>query len=183
MRKKRSGEDSLLYLNTGGARSLEGKRCDPCFSNECKKSIDRKRTKCYNYLRCRGIAQFGSALGSGPRGRRFKSCCSDHLCGCSSMVERQPSKLVTRVRFSSPAPFFYPLSERIFYWEKISHGEQQKEEFWLSKLCIQVQTWMHSFLLQVRAAAQRFAKTIWITGGEARKIIRYKEQMVLWKEE
>jgi len=42
---------------------------------------------------------------------------------------------------------------------------------------------MHSFLLQVRAAAQRFAKTIWITGGEARKIIRYKEQMVLWKEE
>ncbi len=106
MRKKRSGEDFLLYLNTGGARSLEGKRRDPCFSNECKKSIDRKRTKCYNHLRCRGIAQFGSALGSGPRGRRFKSCCSDHLCGCSSMVERQPSKLVTRVRFPSPAPFF-----------------------------------------------------------------------------
>ena len=45
MRKKRSGEDSLLYLNTGGARSLEGKRRDPRFSNECKKSIDRKRTK------------------------------------------------------------------------------------------------------------------------------------------
>ena len=104
MRKKRSGEDSLLYLNTGGAQSLEGKRRDPRFSNECKKSIDRKRTKCYNHLRCRGIAQFGSALGSGPRGRRFKSCCSDHLCGCSSMVERQPSKLVTRVRFPSPAP-------------------------------------------------------------------------------
>ena len=82
-----------------------------------KNPIDRKRTKCYNHLRCRGIAQFGSALGSGPRGRRFKSCCSDHLCGCSSMVERQPSKLVTRVRFPSPAPFFYPLSERIFYWE------------------------------------------------------------------
>ena len=127
--QKGSGEDSLLYLNTGGARSLEGKRRDPCFSNECKKSIDRKRTKCYNHLRCRGIAQFGSALGSGPRGRRFKSCCSDHLCGCSSMVERQPSKLVTRVRFPSPAPFFYPLTERIFYWQKISHGEQRKEEF------------------------------------------------------
>ena len=112
---------------------------------KCKNPIDRKKTKCYNHLRCRGIAQFGSALGSGPRGRRFKSCCSDHLCGCSSMVERQPSKLVTRVRFPSPAPFFYPLSERIFYWQKISHGEQRKEEFWLSKLCIQVQTWMHSF--------------------------------------
>ena len=74
-----------------------------------QKSIDRLQVCWYNQLRCRGIAQFGSALGSGPRGRRFKSCCSDHLCGCSSMVERQPSKLVTRVRFPSPAPFFYPL--------------------------------------------------------------------------
>ena len=26
----------------------------------------------------RGVAQIGSALGSGPRGRRFKSCHSDH---------------------------------------------------------------------------------------------------------
>ena len=23
---------------------------------------------------CRGVAQFGSAFGSGPKGRRFKSC-------------------------------------------------------------------------------------------------------------
>ena len=81
------------------------------------KPIDRSVFPCYTSKHCRGIAQFGSALGSGPRGRRFKSCCSDHLCGCSSMVERQPSKLVTRVRFPSPAPFFYPRSERIFYWE------------------------------------------------------------------
>ena len=27
------------------------------------------------------------------------------LCGCSSMVEQKPSKLTTRVRFPSPAPF------------------------------------------------------------------------------
>jgi hypothetical protein len=27
-------------------------------------------------------------------------------CGCSSMVEQQPSKLMTRVRFPSPAPAF-----------------------------------------------------------------------------
>ena len=27
-----------------------------------------------------------------------------HLCGCSSVVEPQPSKLVARVRFPSPAP-------------------------------------------------------------------------------
>ena len=31
--------------------------------------------KCF--LRCRGIAQFGSVLGSGPRGRGFKSRYSD----------------------------------------------------------------------------------------------------------
>src|SRR6185312_15716250 len=28
--------------------------------------------------------------------------------GCSSMVEQQPSKLMTRVRFPSPAPIFTP---------------------------------------------------------------------------
>ena len=27
----------------------------------------------------RGVAQFGSAFGSGPKGRRFKSCHLDHL--------------------------------------------------------------------------------------------------------
>ena len=26
----------------------------------------------------RGVAQFGSAFGSGPKGRKFKSCHSDH---------------------------------------------------------------------------------------------------------
>ena len=29
------------------------------------------------------------------------------LCGCSSMVERQPSKLHTRVRFPLPAPLLF----------------------------------------------------------------------------
>ena len=28
----------------------------------------------------RGVAQFGSAFGSGPKGRRFKSCHLDHFC-------------------------------------------------------------------------------------------------------
>ena len=32
------------------------------------------------FLRCRGIAQFGSVLGSGPRGRGFESRYSDHEC-------------------------------------------------------------------------------------------------------
>ena len=30
------------------------------------------------YKFCRGVAQFGSALGLGPRGRRFESCHPDH---------------------------------------------------------------------------------------------------------
>ena len=45
------------------------------------------------------------APGLGPGGRRFESCHPD-LCGCSSMVEHQPSKLDTWVRFPSPAYFF-----------------------------------------------------------------------------
>ena len=39
-------------------------------------------------------------LGSG--GRRFESCHPD-ICGCSSVVEHQPSKLDMWVRFPSPA--------------------------------------------------------------------------------
>ena len=42
------------------------------------------------------------ALDLGSRGRRFESCHPD-LSGCSSMVELQPSKLITWVRFPSPA--------------------------------------------------------------------------------
>ena len=47
------------------------------------KSLDKRKALCYNeqcarLKRFRGVAQFGSALGSGPRGRRFESCHSDH---------------------------------------------------------------------------------------------------------
>ena len=53
------------------------------------------------------MAQLGRAPALGAGGRRFESCRSDHTkCGCNSMVECQPSKLITRVRFPSPAPFF-----------------------------------------------------------------------------
>ena len=47
----------------------------------------------------RSIAQPGSAPALGAGGRRFKSCCSDHLklyityAGIAQLVERQPSKL------------------------------------------------------------------------------------------
>ena len=49
------------------------------------------------------------APGLGPGGRRFESCHPDFLlkrknpCGCSSVVEHQPSKLDMWVRFPSPA--------------------------------------------------------------------------------
>ena len=42
------------------------------------------------------------APGLGPGGRRFESCHPDS-CGCSSVVEHQPSKLDMWVRFPSPA--------------------------------------------------------------------------------
>ena len=36
-------------------------------------------TDCAIMIWSRGVAQLGSALGSGPRGRRFESCHSDHF--------------------------------------------------------------------------------------------------------
>ena len=54
------------------------------------------------------------APGLGPGSRRFESCHPDFFekyiflfCGCSSMVEHQPSKLDTWVRFPSPASSLY----------------------------------------------------------------------------
>ena len=38
--------------------------------------------------------------------------CQEELCRCSSMVEPQPSKLMTRVRFPLPAPDFFYLYDR-----------------------------------------------------------------------
>jgi hypothetical protein len=66
----------------------------------------------------RSVAASASALGA--EDRRFESCRPDSVnaarargpsvrhgkCGCSSMAEPQPSKLVMRVRFSSPAPLY-----------------------------------------------------------------------------
>ena len=36
---------------------------------------------------------------------------AERRCGCSSMVEFQPSKLITRVRFPSPAPPYVLLAQ------------------------------------------------------------------------
>lgn len=44
------------------------------FFNFC---LDNRKQKWYNTKALRGVAQFGRALGSGPRGRKFKSSHSD----------------------------------------------------------------------------------------------------------
>ena len=79
--------------------------------NICKKmrkSVDKTIMVIYNILCCDGVwLSLARAPGLGPGGRRFESCHPDTSCGCSSMVEHQPSKLDTWVRFPSPA-FFMP---------------------------------------------------------------------------
>src|SRR5215211_589645 len=55
---------------------------------------------------CGGVsraAKGADCKSAGLRLRRFESYLP-HQGGCSSMVEQQPSKLMTRVRFPSPAP-------------------------------------------------------------------------------
>lgn len=47
------------------------------------------------------LMDYSSDLRRKPGGLGYNPLC---LCGCSSMVELQPSKLITRVRFPSPAP-------------------------------------------------------------------------------
>src|SRR5690606_40840105 len=76
---------------------------DRAFDYESK-GREFESLKARHSLYCRDVAQLGRAPGLGPGGRMFKSCRPDHLiCGCSSMVELQPSKLVAWVRFPSPA--------------------------------------------------------------------------------
>ena len=40
------------------------------------------------------MAQFGSALGSGPRGRRFKSCHSDHQRAMKKILPKKPPDFI-----------------------------------------------------------------------------------------
>ena len=69
---------------------------------------------------------FGSAPALGAGCRRFGILSSrpfiftelfnSFVCRCSSMVELQPSKLVTWVRFPSPAPEFFWLLLPLFFY-------------------------------------------------------------------
>ena len=47
------------------------------------------------------------------------------ICGCSLMVELQPSKLTVRVRFSSPAPIANSALERVLFLCVKSGNEEQ----------------------------------------------------------
>ena len=47
----------------------------------------------------RGVAQFGSALGSGPRGRGFKSRHSDH-CGLAVVSKKSGAQSVPLIFFA-----------------------------------------------------------------------------------
>ena len=65
--------------------------------------------------------------GGSPKGccRRLPMLASG-LRGCSSMVEQQPSKLMTRVRFPSPAPLFAP-SEKCRVEAEGEDGQPKKK--------------------------------------------------------
>ena len=53
----------------------------------------------------RGVAQFGSAFGSGPKGRRFKSCHLDHI---------KYQLLIQRLVL-----FFYPMAAQKPLWQRV----------------------------------------------------------------
>ena len=70
----------------------------------------------------RPVARIGRAADSKSAGWGFESLLACHFCGCSSMVEPQPSKLITWVRFPSPAPIgaLAQLGERLLCTQEVS---------------------------------------------------------------
>jgi hypothetical protein len=72
----------LFNLNLGLFGSMFRASRERCFSRNVKKSTQTSGHLGLNlvFLKLsRGVAQLGSALGSGPRGREFKSPLPDHL--------------------------------------------------------------------------------------------------------
>src|SRR6476660_3657482 len=65
-----------------------------CLSDLARRWLDRTPAP--------GATVADEALNASPN--KPTSVTSAAACGCSSMVEQQPSKLMTRVRFPSPAP-------------------------------------------------------------------------------
>ena len=125
------------------------------------------------------MAQFGSAPALGAGCRRFESCHPDHFfCGCSSMVELQPSKLVTRVRFPSPAPEDLSTKESqpwFFHFKKVEGIEPMR---WISvkKTC----QWhvLGNRLSNLRLRGFRFAQQIWSPVTRSRKTIKPRQTVL-----
>ncbi len=64
------------------------------FLLECTNQVDRWHINAYNVsCFCRGVAQFGSALEWGSRGRRFESSHSDQQCKRKSYFGDFSSKI------------------------------------------------------------------------------------------
>jgi hypothetical protein len=112
-------ERRLAKAKVAGSRPVVRSICVPLAQPDRAFDYESKGRE-FESLRARHfqreVAQLGRVLGLGPRGRRFESCLPDHepfswfirdtkSCGCSSMVELQPSKLAAWVRFPSPAPY------------------------------------------------------------------------------
>ena len=60
----------------------------------------------YHYRQYRGVAQFGSASGLGPEGRRFESCLPDHFWFYGSTVLRFYGSTVLRFYGSTVLRFY-----------------------------------------------------------------------------
>ena len=63
----------------------------------------------------RGVAQFGSALGSGPRGRGFKSRHLDHVA--ARQFSQQSRRFPALFAFMPAAPFSQKILLRNLFWE------------------------------------------------------------------
>ena len=76
----------------------------------------------------RGVAQLGQSAWFGTRRSQVRILSPRLLCGCSSMVEHQPSKLDTWVRFPSPA---FTLPSQCNMCSQLSWIEQRPSKPWV----------------------------------------------------
>ena len=115
----------------------------------------------------------GRDLGSSQRERRRKNR------GCSSMVEQQPSKLNTRVRFPSPAPIAIS-TVRIFRHTRFPHSSPFRRvlHFWVKSLAGRLEVNMPSVLfhpLPAMAFTESFGNVVrhtWIPFSQVGEIPR-----------
>ena len=74
----------------------------------------------------RGVAQFGSALGSGPRGRGFKSRHLDHVA--ARQISQQSRRFPALFAFMPAAPFSQKILLRNLFWEPCFSARQISQQ-------------------------------------------------------